>query len=70
MIDLSNGEKWVQYADVWLSQAQDTHFWNLFDSGAELGEIAAEFGLTVSKIRDMLHLPDPEEPLSESNPVD
>jgi len=50
-------EKWVCYAGVWLSRAEDTRFWSLFDSGAEIGEIAAEFKLPVAKIREMLALP-------------
>lgn len=49
--------KWACYAGVWLSQSEDTRFWNLVSSGAELGEIAAEFKLSVAKIREMLALP-------------
>ncbi len=39
--------------------AENTRFWNLHDSGASIGEIAAAFGVTVQHVREYLEVPDP-----------
>jgi hypothetical protein len=40
-------------------RSENTRFWNLFDSGAPIGELAAAFGVTAQEVRKYLQVPDP-----------
>ena len=40
-------------------RSENTRFWNLHDSGASIGELAAAFGVTVQHVREYLGCPDP-----------
>lgn len=40
-----------------VNRSEDTRFWNMFDNGASIAELAAAFNVPASEVRQYLHLP-------------